>query len=493
MTIIYLLQHPKNAEAGMVGQIISSGTEKAFSAATVSDRREISDFNNGGDFLSILKGSTEFRETRTADREENTAKPYYEDRLAEQDNNNRKTGSFESAVNSRQEYDTAKAGEAGSIGSGLKSPAGHTDKTETKKKTSEQREDAKDKQDKTGPVLAAAGEALIRKNTGIKNNPGNALAAGEKLTVKHGKEPVKTASDIIKSSDTIQAGIKGEQGLLKNDGAFQSGIKDIAKARGRGAVQNHLVKKGLEQESTAADETSRKAAAFAGGGIKEKIKSRNTADYHKHKPVEGAPLEKKGSELPEGLQLKEKLTGDDSGSRKGAGYGSDSSRDHSQLAGGRTDSVLRQGPERAGSLSRMPEFRQSLQEIIDKARITVKDSRNGSFTVRLFPRDLGNVNISLVLENGVVNGRFLVDNNDAKTMLLANMENLMEELQQSGVSVGEFSVNVRDNGERFIREKDENKYKTVPLSGGNKEAVTAAEVYDYNSVYNHNGSINMVI
>jgi len=130
---------------------------------------------------------------------------------------------------------------------------------------------------------------------------------------------------------------------------------------------------------------------------------------------------------------------------------------------------------------------------MDRAKVTVRDSQNGSFTVKLFPKELGSVNVNLVMENGVVNGRFLVDNNDAKTALLSNIEKLIDELQQSGVSVGEFSVNVRDERERFIRDKDEHKYKISTVPGSSKETLAAADVYDYNSVYKHNGSINMII
>ena len=38
---------------------------------------------------------------------------------------------------------------------------------------------------------------------------------------------------------------------------------------------------------------------------------------------------------------------------------------------------------------------------IDKAKISVRDSRNGTFTVRLNPRELGSVNVNLIMENGV--------------------------------------------------------------------------------------------
>ena len=141
--------------------------------------------------------------------------------------------------------------------------------------------------------------------------------------------------------------------------------------------------------------------------------------------------------------------------------------------------------------SRMPEFKQSLQEIIDKAKITVRDSRNGKFNVKLYPKELGNVNVNLNLDNGVVHGRFLVDNDEAKNLLMQNLDHLKEMLQESGIEVGDFSVNVSDQKEQFAGDDSGNGKNR--LTDQNSDKVLMAGEYEINSAAVHNGRINMVV
>ena len=127
------------------------------------------------------------------------------------------------------------------------------------------------------------------------------------------------------------------------------------------------------------------------------------------------------------------------------------------------------------------------QSILDQAKITVKDGRNGSFNVRLYPESLGKVNVNLKLEDGVLAGRFLVDNNDAKEALQNNINMVRETLEESGISVGEFQVNVRDEKETFEGEQAD-----IPLYAVNDSAVKS-DIYDMHSYYQHDGEIDIIV
>lgn len=141
---------------------------------------------------------------------------------------------------------------------------------------------------------------------------------------------------------------------------------------------------------------------------------------------------------------------------------------------------------------RTPEFRQNLQEIIDKARISVRDSRNGNFTVKLYPREMGNVNVNLSLDNGTITARFVVDSDDAKNLLSQNLDNLRQQLKDAGIDVGEFFVNVNDHGKRFFQENHQDKKNALLFPEG-KEAGMAAIEYDGNTSIVNSSSINVVI
>jgi len=135
-------------------------------------------------------------------------------------------------------------------------------------------------------------------------------------------------------------------------------------------------------------------------------------------------------------------------------------------------------------------FKNQMQQMIDNAKVYVKDSKNGTFTVKLYPKELGNVNVSLGLENGTLNGKFLVDTEGAKQLLMNNIEQFIQQLKDAGVDVGSFNVDVKDSKEQLFKEGENNKM----LHSHNKEDQSAVAMeYNETSSLSHLGSINMVI
>lgn len=183
---------------------------------------------------------------------------------------------------------------------------------------------------------------------------------------------------------------------------------------------------------------------------------------------------------------------DDASSDKNGARDKNSSRENFSYNSGRVEFSSKSAIEKMDHASKMPDFKENLQEIIDKARITVRDSRNGTFTVKLNPQELGNVNVNLIMENGVINGKFLVDNEDAKSMLLSNLNDLKYQLEGAGLSVGEFSVNVSDQREKYLMQKDNETLNTLSFLNSDKEVIAAVDQYNQNTAA-HTGHINMVI
>ena len=107
-------------------------------------------------------------------------------------------------------------------------------------------------------------------------------------------------------------------------------------------------------------------------------------------------------------------------------------------------------------------FRENLESIIQNAKVVVKDGRNGSFSVRLHPRELGSVNISLNLHDGVVHGKFLVDTQEAKDLLTQQPRSHQAATERCGHPVGEFQVNVNDRrGEDAARPRGETRIVVI--------------------------------
>ncbi|MCL1865172.1 MAG: flagellar hook-length control protein FliK [Spirochaetes bacterium] len=185
-------------------------------------------------------------------------------------------------------------------------------------------------------------------------------------------------------------------------------------------------------------------------------------------------------ELSDSMLLEKNSTGDKNSYKENFNYNSS-----------KLDFSNKTGLDKIEKNMKMPDFKENLQEIIDKAKITVRDNRNGSFIVRLSPQELGNVNVNLIMKNGVITGKFLVDNEDVKNILLNNIQELKFQLNEAGIEVGEFSVGVDSRHERNLS-SNRDEMLIFPAVDSDKEIITASEIY--NSITEtHIGHINMII
>jgi hypothetical protein len=135
-------------------------------------------------------------------------------------------------------------------------------------------------------------------------------------------------------------------------------------------------------------------------------------------------------------------------------------------------------------------FRENLDAIIQNARVFVQDNRNGSFSIRLHPRELGSLNINLGLHDGVVHGKFLVGTQEAKDLLLNNLELIKQQLQDAGISVGEFQVNVNGQRGKLLHDGDRDGIAFIPPA---ELSVEIESEYASNAKSYHDGHINLVI
>lgn len=149
------------------------------------------------------------------------------------------------------------------------------------------------------------------------------------------------------------------------------------------------------------------------------------------------------------------------------------------------------GAQTPADLSR---FRDQYSAVVDHAKIAVRDGKNATFVMKMYPKELGGVGVSLGLEQGVINGRFLVDSEEAKNLLTANLADLKEKLESEGVKVGSFEVDVSGRGkESFVEREDDGRVLITA-----REGADAAADYDNMGILQgdgnlREGSINFII
>lgn len=83
-------------------------------------------------------------------------------------------------------------------------------------------------------------------------------------------------------------------------------------------------------------------------------------------------------------------------------------------------------------------------QILDKAKINLNGDKS-EIAIKLKPESLGNINLKVITEHGIVIAKFVTENQQVKEIIEANMQLLKDVLQKQGLSVEGFSVSVRQD------------------------------------------------
>ncbi|MCX8124336.1 MAG: flagellar hook-length control protein FliK [Spirochaetes bacterium] len=136
-----------------------------------------------------------------------------------------------------------------------------------------------------------------------------------------------------------------------------------------------------------------------------------------------------------------------------------------------------------GATQAKPLVNDELMQLLHKAKVMQEGERT-SLTLKLHPESLGKLSVNLGLENGIISGRFIVESQEAKELLQQQLEAIRFELEQSGVHVGDFEVNVKQQ-----RQRDFSEIQATGLHySENTEYEEASSRYMY-----HDGVLDVII
>ena len=338
-------------------------------------------------------------------------------------------------------------------------------------------------------------------NPGLSSlNIKKALTPGAEIAVKV-KDPRKKKTGITTGAEALASAMNhaavSKQNVIKPvnpDASDKSADKVMKDAMSRGANAFTLAgMKGKEITGRSINDRQNTIASMihtgntgTGEQVKNKvIKKDSTSD----KKEENAAIENRpGQAKNQVANVATPFTSENENSRQRNDRQQDGNNNFSQQVKG----ITQNGQSRnlnAARETRPLIFQENLDRIMDSARVVVRDGRNASLSMRLNPAELGSVTVNLGLEKGVLNARFLVDNADVRDAVVANLEGIRQELEQSGVSVGEFQVNVRD-GRAFDRRNDTGIFSHFSTADKRETVDTS---YNYASLPLHEGGINYVI
>jgi len=85
---------------------------------------------------------------------------------------------------------------------------------------------------------------------------------------------------------------------------------------------------------------------------------------------------------------------------------------------------------------------QQMQDLVKEARFTLTDNKT-EVSMQLKPEALGRVRLQMAIEGDVVNGRLITETVAAKQALEEHLPEMLEQFETQGLTVGSFSVEVR--------------------------------------------------
>lgn len=119
---------------------------------------------------------------------------------------------------------------------------------------------------------------------------------------------------------------------------------------------------------------------------------------------------------------------------------------------------------------------------------TVKYMENNdikNMTVKLVPKELGEITIKLVMENGALKANIVATNKEAYNLLNSNLQDLNSKLQGSDIKIQNFTINIYNEDTTFFKQGSNENSSGNNNSKNNKKAETidaASEANDDTSI-----------
>lgn len=113
------------------------------------------------------------------------------------------------------------------------------------------------------------------------------------------------------------------------------------------------------------------------------------------------------------------------------------------------NALSREGLEEVPQNKAPADAKDLVDQLVKKMEVLQRQNLS-EMKIQLKPEILGKMTIKIMVEEGVVTARFITDNHQVKQILEANMANLKQNLEASGLRVEKTEVNVAlDNGSSF--------------------------------------------
>ncbi len=94
-----------------------------------------------------------------------------------------------------------------------------------------------------------------------------------------------------------------------------------------------------------------------------------------------------------------------------------------------------------------PDLVRQFNEIMTRAQVLVTDTQNARFSVKLFPREIGRMEIDLKLVDGEMKGKIIVENEDVKNEMQNFLQNKENHSDGEAVDLNKIDIEVRSESQ----------------------------------------------
>ncbi|EPS46643.1 flagellar hook-length control protein [Clostridium botulinum CFSAN002367] len=114
-------------------------------------------------------------------------------------------------------------------------------------------------------------------------------------------------------------------------------------------------------------------------------------------------------------------------------------------------------------------------------------------TVKIMPKELGEVFIKLTMEGGIMKANIGASTKEAYNLLNSNMQLIEDKLQNSGIKVQELSLNIYNEDTTFFKQSSENGKNSNPSKSENKADLSSMdEIPEEENISTIDGNVNIL-
>ncbi len=141
------------------------------------------------------------------------------------------------------------------------------------------------------------------------------------------------------------------------------------------------------------------------------------------------------------------------------------------------------------SMYTLLEEKNVMTQVIEKIDLVIKNEYS-EMKINLTPKELGDITLKIITQNGIVSAEFVAESQKVKEMIESNFSDLSDTLKSKGLEISELSVSVESENKKhmdnFFKEKNKSVKRIMSIIKEIEEEVEEREYLDGDEIVKSN-------